>query len=194
MLEPEARKIWELEVGVNRMKLREGKAPGRAPQWRWNKKTGKLTRGGKGGIDWWRYQKIILIPKLIPFAKECEAAGRLGMLIQEDKAPAHSHSLQQQVFDQEGARRLPWPGNSPDLNVIEPAWPWMKRYTTKKGAPRTRKEAITRWEKAWKDLPQEQIQRWIERIPRHVQKVIELAGGNEYVEGRGTAPANLHQN
>jgi transposase len=82
-------------------------------------------------------------------------------------------------------RRLPWPGNSPDLNMIEPAWPWLKRCTTKKGAPATRKEAIARWEQAWNDLPQEQIQRWIERIPRHVQKVIELVGGNEYVEGRG---------
>jgi hypothetical protein len=28
-------------------------------------------REGKGGIDWWRYQQNILIPKLLPFAKEC---------------------------------------------------------------------------------------------------------------------------
>jgi transposase len=92
LLEPGAKKLWELEVGVARIKLRTGQTPGREPEWRWNKKTGKLVRGGKGGIDWWRYQKIILTPKLLPFAKACEA-DRPGILVQEDKAPAHSHSL-----------------------------------------------------------------------------------------------------
>jgi hypothetical protein len=40
------------------------------------------------------------------------------------------------------------------------------------------------WIKAWKELPQTQIQAWIERIMRHVQEVIRLEGGNEYAEGR----------
>ncbi|KGO74291.1 hypothetical protein PITC_039800 [Penicillium italicum] len=39
-------------------------------------------------------------------------------------------------------KRLLWPRNSPDLNMIEPAWFWLKRYTTKKGAPKSRNEAI----------------------------------------------------
>jgi hypothetical protein len=33
-------------------------------------------------------------------------------------------------------------------------------------------------------MPQEVIQAWIERIPRHVREVIRLQGGNEYKEGR----------
>jgi hypothetical protein len=40
------------------------------------------------------------------------------------------------------------------------------------------------WQKAWDELPQEQIQAWIERIPVHIQEVIRLEGGNEYKEGR----------
>jgi hypothetical protein len=41
------------------------------------------------------------------------------------------------------------------------------------------------WEKCWEELPQDKIQMWIERIPIHIQKIIELEGGNEYKEGKG---------
>jgi hypothetical protein len=43
------------------------------PVWKFTAKRGKLERQkGKRGIDWWRYQEKILIPKLITFVKECE--------------------------------------------------------------------------------------------------------------------------
>ena len=60
----------------------------------------------------------------------------------------------------------------------------MKRQTTKKGAPKSRIEAIKVWQECWRDLDQQRIQHWIERIMRHVQEVIILEGGNEYKEGR----------
>jgi len=60
----------------------------------------------------------------------------------------------------------------------------MKRYITKKGAPKSRQEAIKAWERCWKDMTQQQIQAWIERIPWHIQQIIQLEGGNEYKEGR----------
>jgi transposase len=72
----------------------------------------------------------------------------------------------------EEVSRLLWPSNSPDLNMIEAAWPWMKRRTTARGAPRDKKTAREAWLKAWQDLPQEKIQAWIERIPRHIEEVI----------------------
>ncbi|KAF1985386.1 hypothetical protein K402DRAFT_394729, partial [Aulographum hederae CBS 113979] len=61
------------------------------------------------------------------------------------------------------------PSIHPDLNAIEPCWFWMKRWTTKKGAPKSRAEAI---------------RAWIERIPRHIKEIIRCEGGNEYREGR----------
>ena len=65
------REAWELTTGMKRLGLRN--KPGRVPQWRWVKETGKLAReSSRGGIDWWRYQTQVLIPKLIPFAKECQ--------------------------------------------------------------------------------------------------------------------------
>ena len=68
-IEPEAKRQWELETAMRRMNLRQ-KPGGRVPQWKFTAATGKLVRDSKGGIDWWRYQKVILEPKLIPFAEK----------------------------------------------------------------------------------------------------------------------------
>ncbi len=44
---------------------------------------------------------------------------------------------------------------------------------------------IKAWVRCWeKELTQKRIQAWISRIPRHIQQIIELKGGNEYREGR----------
>ena len=52
-------------------------------------------------------------------------------------------------------------------------------------APRIRSNATKAWIECWtKELKQTRIQRWIERIPRHIQKIIALKGGNEYREDR----------
>ncbi|PQM43535.1 hypothetical protein VC83_09662 [Pseudogymnoascus destructans] len=69
-LEPILREEWELSNGIRRMSLCN--LPSIKPLWRWNKKNGKLSREKQGGeIDWYRYQKKILIPKMFPFAREC---------------------------------------------------------------------------------------------------------------------------
>jgi len=76
-----------------------------------------------------------------------------------------------------------WPGKSPDLDMIEPCWPHMKCITTYKGAATAAKKAEKEWIKCWKDLEQDRIQRWIERIVQHVKKVNYLLGDNCYREG-----------
>lgn len=68
-LEPQLRAEWE-EAQELRLSLR--KKRGKKLEWNFNTKTGKLTRTGKGGIDWWQYRETILRPKLIPFAQECQ--------------------------------------------------------------------------------------------------------------------------
>ena len=122
----------------------------------------------KGGIDWYRYAKYIIIPKLVPFAKRCMLL-RPGTIVQEDGAGSHALKHQATLYSTENINRLLWPGNSPDLNMIEPAWIWMKRETTCKGVPQNRIIATKVWTKAWKKLTQKRIQAWIERIPRHIQ-------------------------
>lgn len=183
-LEPVMKEQWEITNGVRRININR-QPPGRRPVWKWCRETGKLTRAGKGGkgIDWYRYQTEILIPKVIPFAKEC-LRDRPDTIVQEDNAPCHNHYTQARVYDLHQVTRMLWCANSPDLNAIEPAWMFMKRWTTKRGAPSNRLDAIRAWSQCWREMPQQMIQAWIERIPMHVQKVIELQGGNNYKEGR----------
>jgi hypothetical protein len=57
------------------------------------------------------------------------------------------------VFNLFKVAKLLWPGNSPDLNAIEPCWWHMKRQTTKKGAA-TSKE-LEKWLNCRRNLDQE---------------------------------------
>lgn len=124
-----------------------------------------------------------MLAKLIPFALKCQKT-RPDTLVQEGGAPAHIHHYQARTYELYKVQRLLWLGNSPDLNAIESAWPWIKKTTTSRGAPQSRRGMEKAWYKAWKDLPQTSIQAWIERIPYHIQEIIRLKGGNEYQEGR----------
>jgi len=106
------------------------------------------------------------------------------MIVQEDNAPSHAHWYTGRAYSLANIQRILWPGNSPDLNAIEKAWPWMKKKTTFHGVPRTKSALQQAWKDAWRDLPQSEIQKWIEGIVRNIQEVIRLEGGNEYQEGR----------
>jgi hypothetical protein len=53
-------------------------------RWVWTAETGKRERRAKkGGIDWVRYGKLILEPKLLPFAFDCKKQ-RPYTVVQED--------------------------------------------------------------------------------------------------------------
>ena len=63
----------------------------------------------------------ILLPKLIPFCVQNH------LILQQDLAPSYAAEVNQELLQECGIEVLEWVGNSPDLNMIEPAWPWMKR-------------------------------------------------------------------
>ncbi len=90
-LEPLAREQWELSTAMARLGLRT--KPGRKPEWKWNKKNGKLQRAQGSGIDWYRYQTKVLLPKLLPFAK-----GVHGYSTKYDRARRQSSSTRNTQF------------------------------------------------------------------------------------------------
>ncbi|KIX09038.1 uncharacterized protein Z518_00116 [Rhinocladiella mackenziei CBS 650.93] len=157
--EPALREEWELEIGINRPELRT--RPRRKPQWRF---------------------KEIVLTKMVPFARQLGPKA----IVQVDNAAPHAQHFIGSVYSLASVKHLLWPGNSPDLNAIEKAWPWIKKRTTFHGPAQSIKELEKRWKLACNNLPQSQIQIWIEGIVNNIKKVIELEGGNEYPEGRET--------
>ncbi len=67
------------------------------------------------------------------------------MIVQEDKASSNNSKYQAEVFSLHEILCLIWPRNSPDLNMIELYWPWMKRETCKNGPTKTREKMVKRW-------------------------------------------------
>jgi len=167
------------------LKEHSRKKGSKKPAWNHNEENGAFVRKkGRGGIDWYRYQEVILKKILLPFANKLQRK-KPGAKVQvvEDGAPAHKSCYQDKVYELFHVIRMTWPGNSPDLNAIEPCWFYMKRETSKRGV-KGKGDMKERWVFCWKEMPQEMIQAWIERIPEYIKRVIELEGGNEYPEGR----------
>ena len=135
-LEPIKKAEWEAEqarkLALRQVKYGTRKSGGTVAEWKWDKAHGKIIRADKGGIDWYRYQEIILKKKLISFAKACRLA-RANIIVMEDGASAHVSKHQEPVWLDANILRLLWCGNSPDLNMIESCWWWMKTRITRKG-------------------------------------------------------------
>lgn len=73
-LEPIAKEEWELETGLRRMVLRN--LGGRKLTWRWDERHGKIVRKGKGGVDWYRYQKVG--SNFLPWITRLAVVSRVG--------------------------------------------------------------------------------------------------------------------
>lgn len=114
-------------------------------------------------------------------------------MIQQDLAPAHAARVNEELIQECGVELLEWCGNSPDLNMIEPTWPWIKRGAGHYEGFESKKDSPEIWKDLWKELPQERIRRWIERIPRHIAKIIDLKGDNGFREGAGEKPRRLNK-
>jgi hypothetical protein len=76
LIEKANKEKWKKE---QRKWLRDWKkAHSRAPRgiwkvWKHNEETGAfIVKNRRGGINWYRYQKRILIEKLLPFTRECQ--------------------------------------------------------------------------------------------------------------------------
>ena len=178
--EPEMRSQWELETAMRRAGFRN--KLGKRSEWKFTPKQGHFQRG-KGGIDFARYIREVAEPLLLPFIRERQRC-RPDTVLMEDGAACHIHYFTQEFWAKHGVPRLPWPGNSPDLNAIEPAWGYLKQTSADRGPEKIRAALERRWRGEWQALSQSFLQRLVQRIPEHISKIIAAEGGNNYHEGK----------
>ncbi len=62
-LKSTAKEAWKLKIFMQRINLRNKE--GSKSKWKWDQKHNKVVRKNKEGIDWYRYQKKILLFKLM---------------------------------------------------------------------------------------------------------------------------------
>ncbi|CAJ0591055.1 unnamed protein product [Cylicocyclus nassatus] len=93
---------------------------------------------------------------------------------QQDNDPKHKSRVVSEWFEKNGIITLPWPAQSPDLNLIENLWAEVGR---------RRKRSFTRPEEllaavrtAWESIPVQRLQGLVESMPSRCKAVIEARG------------------
>ncbi|GLB38612.1 putative encoded by [Lyophyllum shimeji] len=135
--------------------------------------------GGRGGgMNTKRYQEQVLDGALLDFHTRMKAL-KGNVIFQQDNAPSHKSKGTKQWFASHGIPLLYHPSGSPDLNPIERVWHDLKTCLRALPHPPTSVEGLKRAiRQAWDEIPVEDIDKHIRRMPDRVAAVRAARGGH----------------
>ena len=97
------------------------------------------------------------------------------LIFQQDNASVHTANEVKTYFQERSIYVLPWPPKSPDLNLIEEVWAWLKN-----GLKRSYRDVEELEEDIiyiWESIPSEFIKKLYDSMKNRIQAVIEAQGG-----------------
>lgn len=103
-----------------------------------------------------------------------------GAVYQDDNAPIHTARLVKDWFDEHESEveHLPWPAQSPDLNIIEPLWGVLEERVRKHfPPPASRRDLATILQEEWLKIPLTTVQDLYMSFPRRIDAVLAAKGG-----------------
>jgi transposase len=97
------------------------------------------------------------------------------LVFQQDNAPAHNERSVKEYFESNDIDILHWPPQSPDLNIIEDCWRYLKRRLKNnyEQERELRQDILT----IWNTMPEEFITKLYRSIPQRLREVIKSKGG-----------------
>ncbi|GLB37419.1 putative DDE superfamily endonuclease [Lyophyllum shimeji] len=135
--------------------------------------------GGKGGgMNTQRYREQVLEGALLDFHTRMKAV-KGNVIFQQDNAPSHKSKGTKQWLASHGIPLLFHPSGSPDLNPIEPVWHELKTRLRALAHRPTSVESLKQAvRQVWEDIPIEDIDKHIRRMPDRVEAVRAAHGGH----------------
>lgn len=101
-------------------------------------------------------------------------------IFQDNNAPIHRAKMINKWFEAHAVDfdHLPWPAQSPDLNIIEPLWSTLEaRVRNVFPPPSSLKQLENMLFDEWQNISLETIQNLYDSIPRRIQAVLAADGG-----------------
>ncbi|GFX49327.1 transposable element Tc1 transposase [Trichonephila clavipes] len=105
--------------------------------------------------------------------------GLPGAVFQQDNAPPHVAKTVKSYLDSQQVQLLPWPAYSPDMSPIEHEWDIVGRRIARDLRPvASTDELWLRIQTIWNTLPQTDIKKLFNSMPRRVAALIAAHGGH----------------
>ena len=96
-------------------------------------------------------------------------------IFQQDNAPCHTAIATKNYLNRMGIMLLPWPSQSPDLNIIEKIWQYMK-IALNNDPPKNKQQLIEKIFQIWRKVPKKFIRNLYASIPRRLLAVKKSRG------------------
>ena len=130
----------------------------------------------EGSINSEAHQKIIteaLLPSL-----EDHGLSPGDIIFQQDNAPCHASKSTIKILKDKSIKTLDWTSQSPDMNIIEHVWAYLKYQIRQRPTlPRNKKESWEVLQEEWYGLDIEYIRKLYDSIPRRFEALEEVKGG-----------------